>query len=85
MMVDLETTIKEILYGYVSCKSITDTPLEKTAEKYFLDYFGCQTYFQCNKELYGAYKIPGDKHKRSVVCSYGKGKRKWHGRVDSSQ
>lgn len=73
-MADLAKTIKEILYGYVSCRSITDSPSEKTAEHFFLDYFGKQEYFQRHRELYGAYEISDDRHGRAAVWAMVKGK-----------
>lgn len=72
-MLTLKDQIKEILYGYVACRSVTETAGEKSAEKYFLDYFGKQEYFRKHPELYGAYPIEGDRLNRAAVFAMVKG------------
>ena len=72
-MIELKDQIKEILYGYVACRSITETAGEKSAEAYFLDYFGKQEYFKSNPELYGAYPIEEDHLNRAAVFAMVRG------------
>lgn len=76
MKQDLSKEIKEVLYGYVEAASISNSKEEKAAEKYFLDYFSKQEYFQKNPELYGAYPIEGDPHGRAAVWAMLKGRGK---------
>ncbi len=63
---DRKESIKKILYGYVNEDSISNTKKEKQAEKYFIDYFSSQKYFQENPEYMGAFPIENDALKRSV-------------------
>lgn len=65
--------IKETLYGYVHAQSISYSAGEKYAEKYFLDFFGKQEYFQAHPEYYGAYPIVGDPFHRAAVWAMKKG------------
>lgn len=74
MKQDLSKEIKEVLYGYVKAASISNSKEEKAAEKYFLNYFSKQEYFQKNPELYGAYPIEGDPHGRAAVWAMLKGR-----------
>lgn len=71
---DIAQEIKDILYGYVKAASISNSPAEKEAEKYFLEYFSQQAYFQQNPELYGAYPIAGDPYDRAAVWAMVKGR-----------
>lgn len=72
-MLDLRNEIKEILYGYVACESITGTAGEKSAENFFLNYFGDKEYFKAHPELYGAYPIADDQHGRAAVWAMVRG------------
>lgn len=72
-MIELKDQIKEILYGYVACRSITETAGEKSAEAYFLDYFGKQEYFKSHPEFYGAYPIEEDHLNRAAVFAMVRG------------
>lgn len=70
---NLSADIEKILLGYVSAKSFSNSKGEKDAEKYFVDYFANQPYFQSNPRLFGAYPIEGDYLDRSVVWAMVKG------------
>lgn len=72
-MLDLGNEIKEILYGYVACKSVTASREEKSAEAFFLNYFKDKAYFKAHPELYGAYPIEGDQYGRAAVWAMVKG------------
>ena len=72
-MLDLRAEIKEILYGYVACESITGSRKEKSAESFFLNYFKEKEYFKVNPDLYGAYPIEGDQYGRATVWAMVKG------------
>ncbi|MGN0735312.1 MAG: M20/M25/M40 family metallo-hydrolase [Anaerovoracaceae bacterium] len=65
--------IKETLYGYVAAQSISNSPGEKLAETFFLEYFSRQEYFKNNPDLYGAYPIAGDPYGRAAVWAMCKG------------
>lgn len=65
--------IKETLLGYVACASTSNSPAERAAEKYFVEYFGKQDYFAANKEYFGAYPIKDDAFDRAVVYAMAKG------------
>ncbi len=65
--------IKDTLFGYVAAASTSNSPAEKEAEKYFLDYFSRQDYFIENPQYYGAYPIRGDAFDRAAVWAMAKG------------
>ena len=49
----IASEIKEILYGYVKVKSTSNSPVEKEAEQYFLNYFRSLPYWQAHPEYMG--------------------------------
>ncbi|MDD6042586.1 MAG: M20/M25/M40 family metallo-hydrolase [Eubacteriaceae bacterium] len=73
MVENIARQIKETLYSYVEAQSISNSYSEKSAEKFFLDYFGKQEYFQNHPEFYGAYPIVGDPFGRAAVWAMRKG------------
>ena len=73
MKYDIAQEIKEILYGYVKAESISSSAKEKEAERFFLNYFEKQEYYQQNPNLYGAYPIEGDPYGRAAVWAMVKG------------
>lgn len=65
--------IKEILYGYIKAESFTHSEKEKDAEKFFLNYFSGQEYFQKHPELFGRKAIQNDPLGRAAVFAMVKG------------
>ena len=73
-MKDLQQSIHDILYGYVKADSTSNTPNEKKAERFFLQHFAAQPYFQAHPDLLGAYPIPNDPLGRAAVWAMVRGK-----------
>ncbi len=65
--------IKEILYGYVQQRSISNSIAEKDAEMFFIDFFSRQEYFRKNKEFLATFPIPQDRYNRAVCWAMVKG------------
>lgn len=65
--------IKETLLGYVAAASTSNSPAERVAEKYFVEYFAKQDYFAEHTEYYGAYPIKDDAFDRAAVWAMAKG------------
>lgn len=69
----IDREIKDILYGYVKAESITYSPGEKDAARYFLEFFRAQPYWQTHPEDCGAAPIPGDPFDRAPVFAMVRG------------
>ena len=65
--------IKEILYGYVKAESFTGSPGEKSAERYFLNYFRARPYWQEHPEYVDSYPIPNDPFGRAAAYAMVRG------------
>ena len=70
---DRSQAVKETLLGYVAAVSTSNSPGEREAEKYFIDYFSKQDYFAKNPQYYGAYRIKDDAFDRAAVWAMAKG------------
>ncbi len=73
MTADMAQDIKKILYDYIKIESYTDSPGEKLAENFLLNYFQSIPYFQENPHLWGAYPIEQDPFDRAVCYALLKG------------
>lgn len=65
--------IKNTLLGYVAAESTSNSPAERLAEKYFLDYFSKQKYFAENPKHCEAYPIDKDAFGRAAVWAMARG------------
>ena len=63
----MKDRIIEILRGLMACAGVTNTEKEITAEKWMLDFFHKQPYFQKYPEFCGMFPIPDDPLRRNTV------------------
>ena len=63
----MQHEILEILKQLMACAGVTNTEQEKNAEKWMVEYFRQQPYFQKYPDKCGLFPIPGDPLGRSTV------------------
>lgn len=66
--------IQDILEGYLQVQSFTNSPAEKEAESFFVDFFAALPYFQAHPEHFGLFPIPQDPYQRNVSFAWVQGK-----------
>lgn len=69
----IASEIKEILYGYVKVKSTSNSPVEKEAEQYFLNYFRSLPYWQAHPEYLGTCPAVNDPFNRAAAFAMVRG------------